>query len=130
MVYLGFGTNEAGAEFGSTIPGVLGTDYTWPNTSAIQLLRDDGMNIFRVPFLMERILPNGLTSSPDATYLQDMTEVSSHFAPSFCYYFSPTPSSFLFKEHYSKTKPYRRSIISLKVVHMLLSIRTTMVASM
>ncbi|PVH76225.1 glycoside hydrolase family 5 protein [Cadophora sp. DSE1049] len=69
-----FGANEAGAEFGSNIPGVLGTDYTWPNPIAIQILRDDGMNIFRVPFLMERILPNGLTSSPDATYLQDMKD--------------------------------------------------------
>jgi len=26
-----FGVNESGAEFGqTTIPGVLGTDYTWP----------------------------------------------------------------------------------------------------
>lgn len=28
-----FGVNESGAEFGaSNLPGVLGTDYTWPVT--------------------------------------------------------------------------------------------------
>ncbi|KAL5314434.1 hypothetical protein ACEPPN_017074 [Leptodophora sp. 'Broadleaf-Isolate-01'] len=79
------GTNEAGAEFGSNIPGVLGTDYTWPNSSAIQILRGDGMNIFRVPFLMERLLPNGLTSSPDATYLQDMKTTVDYITQSGAY---------------------------------------------
>lgn len=33
-----FGVNESGAEFGSTtIPGVLGTDYTWPVTTSIDV---------------------------------------------------------------------------------------------
>ncbi|KAJ5081216.1 hypothetical protein N7456_013454 [Penicillium angulare] len=68
-----FGASESGAEFGSgNIPGVLGTDYIWPDTSTIQTLYDAGMNIFRVPFLMERLVPNTLTSSPDATYLADL----------------------------------------------------------
>ncbi|KAJ5464624.1 endo-beta-1-4-glucanase B [Penicillium daleae] len=68
-----FGVSESGAEFGNqNIPGVLGTDYIWPDTSTIQTLRNAGMNIFRVPFLMERLVPNKLTSSPDATYLQGL----------------------------------------------------------
>jgi len=72
----GFGANEAGAEFGSgNIPGVLGTDYIWPSTSAIQTLRNAGMNIFRVPFAMERLVPGTLTSSPDATYLASLKSV-------------------------------------------------------
>nr|AYW35863.1 endoglucanase GH5 [Evansstolkia leycettana] len=68
-----FGANESGAEFGNqNIPGTLGTDYTWPDTSTIQTLRNAGMNIFRVPFLMERLVPNQMTGSPDPTYLADL----------------------------------------------------------
>ncbi|KAF4178511.1 hypothetical protein CNMCM8694_002118 [Aspergillus lentulus] len=68
-----FGSNESGAEFGSgNIPGMLGTDYIWPNTTAISILRDAGMNIFRVPFAMERLVPNNMTGSPDATYMADL----------------------------------------------------------
>ncbi|GIC92460.1 uncharacterized protein Aud_008926 [Aspergillus udagawae] len=68
-----FGSNESGAEFGSgNIPGVLGTDYIWPNTTAIGILRKAGMNIFRVPFLMERLVPNNMTGTPDATYMADL----------------------------------------------------------
>ncbi|OQE24002.1 hypothetical protein PENFLA_c010G02765 [Penicillium flavigenum] len=71
--FVWFGTNEAGAEFGSgNIPGKLGTDYIWPSTSAIQTLRDAGMNIFRIPFSMERLVPGTLTSSMDATYLASL----------------------------------------------------------
>ncbi|KAL4889352.1 glycoside hydrolase superfamily [Aspergillus ambiguus] len=66
-----FGVNESGAEFGEgNIPGTLGTDYTWPDTSKIQTLRSAGMNIFRVPFLMERLVPDDMTGTPDSTYLQ------------------------------------------------------------
>ncbi|GKZ72475.1 hypothetical protein AnigIFM50267_008839 [Aspergillus niger] len=66
------GTSESGAEFGSALPGTLGTDYTWPETSKIQVLRNKGMNIFRIPFLMERLTPDGLTSSFASTYLSDL----------------------------------------------------------
>ncbi|KAJ5683375.1 endo-beta-1-4-glucanase B [Penicillium macrosclerotiorum] len=71
--FVWFGTSESCAEFGNqNIPGVLGTDYTWPDTSTIKTLYDGGMNIFRVPFMMERLVPGTLTSSPDATYLQSL----------------------------------------------------------
>ncbi|KAJ5762601.1 uncharacterized protein N7511_005983 [Penicillium nucicola] len=71
--FVWFGSNESGAEFGNqNLPGVLGTDYIWPSTSAIQTLRNAGMNIFRVAFAMERLVPGTLTSSMDATYLSDL----------------------------------------------------------
>ncbi len=69
------GADESGAEFGSALPGVLGTDYTWPNTSAIQILMDKGMNIFRIPILMERIAQGTMTATLDATYLASLTTV-------------------------------------------------------
>ncbi|KGO46766.1 Glycoside hydrolase, superfamily [Penicillium expansum] len=65
-----FGVSESGAEFAtSKIPGTAGQDYSWPKTSEVQILRDAGMNIFRVPFLMERLVQNGIAGSLDATYL-------------------------------------------------------------
>ncbi|KAJ5112342.1 hypothetical protein N7532_000387 [Penicillium argentinense] len=67
------GVSESGAEFGeSNIPGTLGTDYVWPKTAKIQVLREAGMNIFRVPFLMERLVTDSLTGSLDSTYLADL----------------------------------------------------------
>ncbi|KAF3182739.1 hypothetical protein TWF225_003246 [Orbilia oligospora] len=57
-----FGVNEAGAEFGTKIPGVLGTDFTWPTHESIQYFLDKGFNAIRVPILLERVAPpaNGL----------------------------------------------------------------------
>ncbi|KAJ5447015.1 Glycoside hydrolase superfamily [Penicillium cf. griseofulvum] len=64
------GVSESGAEFGpGNTPGTLDKDYTWPKTSQIKILRDAGMNIFRVPFLMERLVPSSMTGAPDATYM-------------------------------------------------------------
>jgi endoglucanase len=52
-----------------------GTDYIFPDTSTIQALIGDGMNIFRVQFLMERLTPNGMTGSFDSDYLKNLTTV-------------------------------------------------------
>ncbi|KAJ5685689.1 hypothetical protein N7536_008308 [Penicillium majusculum] len=69
-----FGVSESGAEFGeSNIPGTLGNDYAWPDNSQVKILRDQGMNVFRVPFLMERMVPTSLTGPLDATYLAGLT---------------------------------------------------------
>ncbi|KAF7171262.1 hypothetical protein CNMCM6106_005729 [Aspergillus hiratsukae] len=71
--FVWFGTNESGAEFGQDqLPGVLGTDYIWPSASTIKTLHDAGMNIFRVAFRMERLIPNQMTGTPDATYMSDL----------------------------------------------------------
>ena len=72
------GANESGAEFGGgKIPGTLGTDYIFPDTSAIQTLMNKGMNIFRIPFLMERLAPGTMTSALDTTYLSELKTVVS-----------------------------------------------------
>jgi len=76
-----FGVNESGAEFGNTnIPGVLGTDYTWPSPSSIDYFMGKGFNTFRIPFLMERLSPpaTGLTGAFDATYLQGLKTIVSY----------------------------------------------------
>lgn len=71
--HIGVGVNESGAEWAaSKLPGTPGTDYTWPEPSKIQILRNAGMNIFRAPFLMERLVPNNMTSPPNSTYLADL----------------------------------------------------------
>ncbi|KAJ5684456.1 endo-beta-1-4-glucanase B [Penicillium maclennaniae] len=70
-----FGSNESGAEFGTSYPGVWGKDFIFPDTSTIQTLINDGMNIFRVQFMMERMAPNGITGSFDAAYLKNFTTV-------------------------------------------------------
>lgn len=71
------GASESGAEFGTgTIPGAYGTDFIFPNTSAIQTLIDDvGMNMFRIPFLMERLAQSEMTATLDADYLANLTTV-------------------------------------------------------
>ncbi|THG99752.1 hypothetical protein EW026_g2669 [Hermanssonia centrifuga] len=76
-----FGVNESGAEFGNTnIPGVLGTDYTWPSPSSIDFFVGKGFNTFRITFLMERISPpaTGLTGPFDATYLSGLKTIVSY----------------------------------------------------
>ncbi|TDL27839.1 glycoside hydrolase [Rickenella mellea] len=70
-----FGVNESGAEFGSAIPGVLGKDYTWPSPSSIDYFVGQGFNAFRVPFMMERLSPSGLTGGFDATYLSGLMTI-------------------------------------------------------
>ncbi|KAG6862567.1 hypothetical protein C0995_000115 [Termitomyces sp. Mi166 len=74
-----FGVNESGAEFGNqNIPGVLGTDYTWPSPSSVDYFVNQGFNTFRVPFQMERLSPpsSGLTGSFNAAYLSGLTTAS------------------------------------------------------
>ncbi|CDM33423.1 CAZyme family GH5 [Penicillium roqueforti] len=69
-----FGTSESGAEFGEDqIPGVYGTDYIFPDASTIQILTGKGMNIFRVDFLMERLVPDSMTGGFDDAYLSNLT---------------------------------------------------------
>lgn len=75
-----FGASEAGAEFGDgSIPGVLGTDYTWPSPSSIDYFVGLGFNTFRIPFLLERLAPpaTGIAGAFDPTYLSGLKTVSS-----------------------------------------------------
>lgn len=49
------GVNLAGAEFGSEVPGVHDVDYTYPKAESLDYFIDKGMNVFRIPFLWERL---------------------------------------------------------------------------
>ena len=49
------GVNLAGAEFGSNVLGVFGTDYTYPTHTEIDYYAAKGMSVVRLPFLWERI---------------------------------------------------------------------------
>ncbi|KAL1847222.1 hypothetical protein Daus18300_014016 [Diaporthe australafricana] len=70
------GTSESGAEFGeANWPGAYGTDYIFPDTTAIQTLIDLGMNMFRIPFLAERMAQSSLSADLDADYLKNLTTV-------------------------------------------------------
>ncbi|KAG0635943.1 glycoside hydrolase superfamily [Tuber brumale] len=79
--YFGGDFNEAGAEFApSVIPGQLGTNYAWPKTSSIDYFLELGMNTFRIPFSMERLIPpaQGLAGTMDATYLAALKSIATY----------------------------------------------------
>jgi len=70
-----FGINESGAEFGEkNFPGVYNKDYTWYDTKTIDQFIGQGMNMFRLNFLMERLTPNTITGSFDNAYLGNLTQ--------------------------------------------------------
>ncbi|BFZ55721.1 hypothetical protein PYCC9005_002762 [Savitreella phatthalungensis] len=77
------GVNLSGAEFGKeVIPGVYNTNYVFPNMSAVAQLVSDGYNLFRVPFLMERMIPTDMGSGHldeeySALYVQTVTNITS-----------------------------------------------------
>ncbi|KAG8896500.1 hypothetical protein FRC01_011749, partial [Tulasnella sp. 417] len=73
-----FGVNESCAEFGTAIPGVLGTDYTWPATSSIDYFVGLGFNTFRVPFMVERLTPGSLAGSYDSAYMASLKSTVSY----------------------------------------------------
>ena len=49
------GVNLAGAELGPPVPGVFGTDYTYPTHDEIDYYAAKGMSVIRLPFLWERL---------------------------------------------------------------------------
>ncbi|KAI1498243.1 glycoside hydrolase family 5 protein [Biscogniauxia marginata] len=70
------GVNESGAEFGNTaIPGQLGKDYTWPDQTAITTMIGKGFNTFRIPIMMERLVPNELTGTIDEMYASSLDQI-------------------------------------------------------
>ncbi|KAL4744958.1 hypothetical protein BDW72DRAFT_211897 [Aspergillus terricola var. indicus] len=74
--FVWFGTNEAGAEFGQgSYPGELGTHYIWPDLATIATLKNEGMNIFRVAFSMERLVPSSITGPVANAYMQDLKRI-------------------------------------------------------
>jgi endoglucanase len=51
------GVNLAGAEFGSTYPGIYGQDYAYPRVDSLNYYRCKGLMLIRLPFLWERMQP-------------------------------------------------------------------------
>ncbi|KAH6845791.1 glycoside hydrolase family 5 protein [Chaetomium sp. MPI-CAGE-AT-0009] len=73
------GVNQSGAEFGKdTLPGQLGKHYTWPAKASIDTLIGQGMNTFRIPIMMERLIPSKMTGTVNATYSQGLTDIVSY----------------------------------------------------
>jgi NPCBM/NEW2 domain/Cellulase (glycosyl hydrolase family 5) len=59
------GVNLAGADFGeSVLPGVFGSEYTYPDQNEVDYFSARGMTIYRLPFLWER-LQRGLNAALD-----------------------------------------------------------------
>lgn len=53
-----------------------GKEYYWPNPDAIDLLIADGMNLFRIPFRIERLSPDTVDGKFAPKYLEDLIAVS------------------------------------------------------
>ncbi|KAI1430485.1 endoglucanase [Xylaria sp. CBS 124048] len=80
------GINLSVAEFGTGIyPGTWGIDFYFPDNASISTLISQGYNIFRVAFAMERLVPNELTNSPDAGYLQNLTDTVNYITSNGAY---------------------------------------------
>ncbi|KAF1960039.1 endoglucanase precursor [Byssothecium circinans] len=70
-----FGINESGAEFGEgNFTGVYGKEFIWYDFNTIDQFIAQGVNMFRLNFLMERLTPNKLTAPLDKLYLGNLTE--------------------------------------------------------
>lgn len=62
------GTALSGAEFGPALPGIYGTDYTFPTTAEVDYFIGKGMTAFRIGFQWERLQPTAYGDF-DAAYL-------------------------------------------------------------
>ncbi|ORY03921.1 glycoside hydrolase superfamily [Clohesyomyces aquaticus] len=70
-----FGINESGAEFGEkNFTGVYGKEFIWYDLATVDKFIAQGMNMFRLNFLMERLTPNSLTGAFDPLYLGNLTQ--------------------------------------------------------
>ncbi|KAI1173037.1 carbohydrate-binding module family 1 [Nemania sp. FL0916] len=80
------GINLSVAEFGQgTYPGVWGKDFYFPDNTSISTLIDQGYNIFRVAFSMERLVPTELTNPADPGYLANLTDTINYITSNGAY---------------------------------------------
>jgi endoglucanase len=71
------GINLAGADFApQKLPGINATDYLWPSAGDIDMFASIGANIFRVPFLWERMQPqlNGPLDAAELSRLDALAQ--------------------------------------------------------
>jgi len=69
------GVNLAGLDFGGGhYPGVYGKDYESPNTAEVDYYLSKNMNLFRLPFLWERVQPkqNGTFDAQYFGYIENI----------------------------------------------------------
>jgi endoglucanase len=71
------GVNMSGAEWGNNIPGTYGVDYMFPYLSEFDYFISQGMNIFRLPFLWERLQPT-LFQNFNVEYSQNISYIVSY----------------------------------------------------
>ncbi|KKY34461.1 putative glycoside hydrolase family 5 protein [Diaporthe ampelina] len=72
------GVSESVAEFGTALPGTWGVDFYFPSTTTIDTLISEGYNIFRIPFMLERMALGSITAQLDSGYLNNLTSVVTH----------------------------------------------------
>ena len=78
------GVNLTGAEFGADkLPGRCGKDYTYPTPAEVDAFAARGMNVFRLPFLWERLQPT-LNGPLDPAELARLTALVHHIAAHGC----------------------------------------------
>jgi regulation of enolase protein 1 (concanavalin A-like superfamily) len=74
------GCNLSGGDFGSNVPGVLGTDYFYPSVSHYDWCKSQGMSLVRIPFKWERVqyqdasgtgALNNFLNTPDITAIDN-----------------------------------------------------------
>jgi len=68
------GLNLSSAEWGATVPGTFGKDYTYPTHAEIDRYGGLGMTVFRIPFRWER-LQTSLNGDLDATELARLDDI-------------------------------------------------------
>ena len=68
------GLNLSSAEWGNTLPGTYGKDYTYPTHAEIDRYGGMGMTVFRIPFRWER-LQTSLNGDLDATELGRLDDI-------------------------------------------------------
>lgn len=72
--WLWLGVNESGAEFGEKVlPGTYGEHFIFPDANAMGTLINQGYNMFRVAFKMERLAQGSITNNFNAAYAQNLT---------------------------------------------------------
>jgi endoglucanase len=73
------GINLAGAEFGSSLPGTDGTDYSFPTHAEVDYYLAKGMSTFRIGFKWER-LQRAAYGAFDASYAAKLDDITQYAA--------------------------------------------------
>ncbi len=71
------GVNLDAADFGQSVPGTLGRDYTWPTAAEVDYFVGKGMNSFRVGFRWERV-QHTAKGELDATYVAALEKLTTY----------------------------------------------------